>query len=332
MLQHSVKKHGMALIESCLIGCFKKKATQSEHFTIEDNIKREKLVDLLAQALNHYSVGYPDENSKFMACQCISDLESTIPGIAGTITVDSVHPAWGGKFGLTRFGTKQVGFKKQLRKLFETTQEERKQLAEDSPIELALQGHAALFSADGFKESLKVVKFRTGEECSPKDTEHEGCKAGTGAAQAHTTRTVSKQRVQTKLCSHPVPGTDEQRAFLRHDLKFFRIISAALAALPAEKVIGDYAKAMHYFKPSWHGDNPPPFEEFWYTWGGENVLAVDGDEDMLEHQHEPTADSPRVAALPAAAAAEDATHSTRKRAATSTSKRGRRKAKKTKNK
>jgi hypothetical protein len=129
------------------------------------------------------------------------------------------------------------------------------------PVELALQGYAAL-------EDSTIVNLRTFATYSLVDTEHEGCKAGTGAMQAHATRTMSQQRTQVKVCAHPVPGTDGQRSFLGNCLNVFRIIEDALAATDASKVIGDNPPQMHYSVPCWYnsdGEALTTFSETWYT-------------------------------------------------------------------
>ena len=102
----------------------------------------------------------------------------------------------------------------------------------------------------GDDEEIKLMDIRTGEIYSYKKTEHEVCKVATATAQAHTTRTVSQQRVQTKISTHPVPGTAEQRKFLGiQTLSYFRVIRSALKVLPASKVIGIFPKQLHFHRP-----------------------------------------------------------------------------------
>lgn len=202
-----------------------------------------------------------------MASQVVADLESTVPGICGEVKADSVHPAWGGQFGIGRLGKKYgSSFTSQLNGVFMETKEQRELEAEERPIELALQGYAREAGTN------KIINLRTFAPYSPKDTEHEGCKGGTGCAQAHTTRTVSEQRTQTKACAHPLPGTKKQRSFLGNTVLVLGVIGAALGALSESRVIGDFPQQMHYYKPCWYyshedGEEPAPFLEEWYTWG-----------------------------------------------------------------
>ena len=265
-MQRGQDMHGMALVEKYIFSVLK--LSIGGEATARIPLDRLNLVRLIAGGLHHYCSDFSEDNANFLACQVVADLESSIPGIAGDITAESIFPAWGGKFGIDRFGLPRGTFQKKLSELHSHTLQERIRLASLSPVELALQGYAKLQSDN----DVIIVNLRTFAPYSVKDTEHEACKAGIGTAQSHTTRTVAKKRGQARLCTHPVPGTQQQRLFLSNDLRVFALLRTALSLVPASNIIGRYPVQMHYFRPCWYhasDETAIPFQESWYTWADE---------------------------------------------------------------
>ncbi|CAB9523387.1 expressed unknown protein [Seminavis robusta] len=262
---------GMVLAREYLLSTIKREQSNNTTVFVLHAVRKD-LITIMTKILKHHCIEFSTEGASFMACQIVGDVESTIPGFAGEVTLDSVHPAWGGKFGLSRFDVRSgKSFAKRLEFVYQGAKNARNKLCTSdlltNLIELVLQGYVPIEEpVTVYDEAVHFINLRTGEPYNYKGTEHEGCKGGTGIAQAHTTRTVSRQRVQTKLCTHPVPGSDDQRAFLKPSEPFFDAILASVDALDENSIVGDYPSQMHYYRPCWYGNNAPAFAASWYTW------------------------------------------------------------------